>query len=318
MPGARWGLGAALLAGGLGGYAATGVFSGRAPGDGGPAVEVVVFFCLLVAYIVPVFDFISERTAKALAALKPWLTASPATAQRWEARLARKTWAWRGWVALGGLAAGVAHNLLLYGTLRIAPLGGSGLMDTAFTLGMLLVWTVMMLALSALTYNAVLFARVARNVQVDPLHSQRLRPFADAAIYPTLVVLGALALFPLQLADDETSPMAFIPGVLATCLPLLAVAALPVWPIHGRMAAAKREALAAVEAELAALPRPDPARPETLERVAPLLAYRRELQAAQEWPFDLGSLARLVLYLVIVPLTWIGAALIEQVVEAAL
>ena len=47
----------------------------------------------------------------------------------------------------------------------------------------------------------------------------------------------------------------------------------------------------------------------------PLLALRREVLNTPEWPVDLSLLARLSLYLIIVPLTWIGAALIENIVD---
>jgi hypothetical protein len=50
-------------------------------------------------------------------------------------------------------------------------------------------------------------------------------------------------------------------------------------------------------------------------RLVPLLTLRREVHGITEWPVDVGLLARLGLYLVIVPLTWIGAALIENIVD---
>jgi hypothetical protein len=37
-----------------------------------------------------------------------------------------------------------------------------------------------------------------------------------------------------------------------------------------------------------------------------------------EWPFDIGLLARLLLYLILPPLTWVGAALIENLVDSVL
>ena len=51
--------------------------------------------------------------------------------------------------------------------------------------------------------------------------------------------------------------------------------------------------------------------------LAPLLLYRREITAAPEWPFDTSVMGRLALYLVIPPLTWVGAALIEMLVDRA-
>jgi hypothetical protein len=52
--------------------------------------------------------------------------------------------------------------------------------------------------------------------------------------------------------------------------------------------------------------------------MVPLLAYRREIRAISEWPFDLGSATRFGLILVIPPLTWIGAALVERLLDAFL
>jgi hypothetical protein len=114
------------------------------------------------------------------------------------------------------------------------------------------------------------------------------------------------------------NPMAYIPGLLATGVPMLLLAALPVWPVHRRIAAARRHALQEVNACIATLPPADPAAPETLVDLAPLLGYRRELLEVSEWPFDVGVVTRLGLYLIIPPLTWVGAALIEHVVEGLL
>ena len=52
-----------------------------------------------------------------------------------------------------------------------------------------------------------------------------------------------------------------------------------------------------------------------LRQLTLLLNYRREIARISTWPFDMGNITRLVLYLVIVPLTWAGAALIENLVD---
>ena len=44
-------------------------------------------------------------------------------------------------------------------------------------------------------------------------------------------------------------------------------------------------------------------------------AYRREIAQASTWPFDSSNLTRLLFYLIIPPLTWAGAALIENLVD---
>ena len=46
-----------------------------------------------------------------------------------------------------------------------------------------------------------------------------------------------------------------------------------------------------------------------------LLVYRREIAQVSEWPFNAGVATRLVFYLVIPPLTWVAAGLIDVLIE---
>ena len=313
MPFGRWLVGGGLLVALLGLFWLSGALEIT---DNGSVFNVALFFSLMVAYMVPVFDFISSRTSRALDELSPWLSAEPQRVARWRRHIARKPKGLRLFYALMGFSFGAGHLLLLYRDNLVGLIDGFNPVERAINFGTLLVWMVTTLTVAALVHNAVVFARLARSIRIEPLHGRRLRPFADAAIYPTLVVIGILALFPLLLLSEFTTPWTYVPGLIATAGPLLLIAMLPVWPIHRRMAAAKREALQAVDAKISALPEPDPARPDTLAALAPLLTYRRELLAAQEWPFDSGNLSRLMFYLIIPPLTWVGAALIEILVDA--
>ncbi len=49
-----------------------------------------------------------------------------------------------------------------------------------------------------------------------------------------------------------------------------------------------------------------------------LLAYETRIAATREWPFDAGALRRLGLYLLIPVASWVGGALMERLVDAAL
>jgi hypothetical protein len=96
---------------------------------------------------------------------------------------------------------------------------------------------------------------------------------------------------------------------------------IPVWPIHHRLAALKERGMKAVnnriDACLDGQDTPDLEAPE-LRQLTLLLSYRREITQVSTWPFDVGNITRLILYLIIVPLTWAGAALIENLVDALL
>jgi hypothetical protein len=91
---------------------------------------------------------------------------------------------------------------------------------------------------------------------------------------------------------------------------------LPILPIHARILSAKRAELDRVSGEIGQLSRSGPA--VSYEALNPRLIYRREITAVSEWPFDTSVMGRLAIYLIIPPLTWIGAALIEILIDAAL
>jgi hypothetical protein len=321
--GARW-----LLALGLAGvlvafFWVCGVFSHLGEsrtGDGvDPPWAAALFFTAILAYIIPTFGFISERTVDAIDALRPALSATPEQIDTWRARVYRKPVRWLVVVLTVALTSGTLHNLLLYGSFSALWQQGLGSQPGfAIVAGTGLTWLFVTIVVAALLDNAGLLAGLAGHVQVRLLDPLRLRPFATVAVISTLAIIGAQAAFPIMNLDGEIPAAAYIPGLLATGVPMLLLAARPVWPVHRRIAAAKREALARVQEEIDALAPPGQAVPADLSTLAPLLTYRRELQAAPEWPFDLGVMARLAFYLIIPPLTWVGAALIENVVNAVL
>ena len=125
-------------------------------------------------------------------------------------------------------------------------------------------------------------------------------------------------MFPLMNLDSQFDLAEALPGILATVGPLILIFFIPVWPLHRRLSALKKEALAALSIRLeSCLGDDDDTQPppEKMADLTALLAYRREISQISTWPFDLSSMTRLLLYLVIVPLTWAGAALIERLVN---
>lgn len=320
LPAGRWLLGLGIFAVLLSAFWLSGIFSQAAQVTSPNAsYGAALFFSAIIGYIVPVFGFISERTMAAIDLLEAELSAEPGQVQRWRDGVYRKPLAWLGSVLLIGLASGTAHNVLLHGSAEeLLTDGLATAPEVATTLGTLLIWVVMTTVIAALLDNALMLRRAARVCRVDLLNPRKLRPFATVAVISTLALIGAQAAFPLMAVENELTAVAYVPGLLATGIPMLILAALPVWPIHRRMAKARDLAMADVDRHIAALPRLDLQRPETIQAMAPLLIYRRELREVQVWPFDAGVLTRLGLYLIIPPLTWVGAALIENVVNAFL
>ena len=93
---------------------------------------------------------------------------------------------------------------------------------------------------------------------------------------------------------------------------------LPVWPVHRRIVTAKRSELDRVSVEIVDQTQATPDDQRCYVLLNPLLTYRREITAVPEWPFDTSVIGRLAVYLIIPPLTWIGAAMIENLIDSAL
>lgn len=311
-PGARWVFGLSLFAAMVLFFWSCGVFDRHQTGATiGPAV----FFSAAIAYGVPIFGYISERTERALAELAPVLDAEPAQIGQWYDRVRHKSLRWLVIVLTLGSVSGVVHNVVLAGTPALVLSSENSPAQVALMVGTELVWIVLTVVVAGLLDHARVVWRAARHCRVNLLDTGPLRPFATVAVSSTLAIIGIQAAFPIMSFDGGLEPVTYTPGLVATGVPMLLLAALPIWPVHRRIATARRAALAAVNAALAARPAPNPADPASLSATLPLLGYRRELEGLSEWPFDVGVMTRLGLYLIIPPLTWVGAALIEHLVD---
>ena len=60
-----------------------------------------------------------------------------------------------------------------------------------------------------------------------------------------MALIGAQAAFPVMIFETGVNYVTFVPGLIATGLPMLFIFLLPVLPIHRRMVAAKQAALEA-------------------------------------------------------------------------
>ncbi len=124
-----------------------------------------------------------------------------------------------------------------------------------------------------------------------------------------------------------TSVIGIAPGervlgsvVMGTSALAAAVAALlaPVRGVHRQIRREKQRQLRTLRVQIDAQRRavlegqPDAAE---LARLPGLLALESRLEAVREWPFDTSSLARFGLYLLIGLGSWIGAAMVERLID---
>ena len=319
VPGVRFGrllAAAGILLLLLGAYATAGMFTGHSPRSAPPTVA--VFFAVILAYIVPTFHYIVARCTDAFTELTPHVDASVHEIETWRRAITQRDLGSQLAIVAIGIAAGLAHNYALSQPAATAGDSLTGRLYVAVVGGTMLVWIVMTAVISGLFRIAGIFARLAKRVRIDLLQPRSMTPFARVAVILTLVMIGAQAAFPLLWLDESTSAVASIPGLIATGVTMLFLFAMPLLPIHRQIAAAKTAEITRLDALVAVAPRGVQDGTGSLAQLAPLLAYRREIEAAREWPFDTGVSGRLAFYLVIPPITWVGAALIQHFVEGAL
>jgi len=166
--------------------------------------------------------------------------------------------------------------------------------------------------------DARTFGRLARELpEVDLLDREALLPFARQGLRSA--VPGVI--FATFLVLNWSDPAFLVAVVSLGAIVLVqnvAVLLIPVRGLHDRLREAKREELARVNAAIRAQPgalegsplarRPPP-------DLADLLAWRRFVESVPEWPIDVSTLGRFALYVGIPLLSWVGAALVEHVVE---
>jgi hypothetical protein len=272
-----------------------------------------LFFCVVIAYVASVFHFITQRTEDALDELSPRLSLTESDIAELRAGISQKS---LGWFAMNtgiGAALWLIQSRLMAGSAELmwAQISHS-LGYFMVTTIPLLVWLTILCAIGCLVDNARLFRSLSRHMNIDLLDTRTLNPFGRMAVSSTLMVVGIQASLSIMWLDGAADPWTTIPGLVLTTAALVFLFIAPVWPIHKALKAAKLQEVGRLQAQINAQ---NSQKTDNLAELIPLLSYRREIIATSEWPFDIGIMTRLGLYLVIVPLTWIGAALIENIVD---
>lgn len=164
---------------------------------------------------------------------------------------------------------------------------------------------------------ALLFARIGDQLQrIDLFDLGSLEPFAHRAVEGVLVWVLAASLTSILFAGGWAS--ATLPQLVGVILLSALVAfVLPLLGVRRRIRAAKRQELARIHAaartERDGLLAGGPG-----ARLPALLALRSQVAEVREWPVDLSTLMRLLLYLAIGLGSWVGAALVDLGIETLL
>jgi hypothetical protein len=172
-------------------------------------------------------------------------------------------------------------------------------------------------ALVYLIDSARLYSQIGeRHLEVDLLDLASLSPLArHGLVFVIYMIVGARTAF--------GSPMtATLLGCLLAAVVAAAVFVLPVRGLRRQIRARKAEALTQVRAQIhrdtELIAKAGPESADSGARMPGLLAYKHEIESVREWPFDAPTLTRFFLYVAIPLGSWLGGALVERLLGAAL
>ncbi len=221
----------------------------------------------------------------------------------------RKTW-------LAGSVLGLGFGLLNTQPIYALTESTTPSIDISISFGQLFLWLIVGLLLGQRALAARSFSRLGAVVEFDLFQLDRLRPLARSGMVDVLIIAGALAMTPLQALDAE---FRWYNYSFALAISIPATLFLLVWPmrsVHRRIRVEKQRQLSRVNALIQAArgSATQENAQEDILRFETLLAHRERLQDQRTWPFGTALMSRLFIYLIIPPLAWAGAAVVEVIV----
>jgi hypothetical protein len=180
-----------------------------------------------------------------------------------------------------------------------------------------------MQALMTIRHSRV-FREVGRwHLEVDLLDLGSLSPFSAVGLANASYWFIGSALASFLVASDANVWIVALVITVTVGLGLVGLI-LPSRGLHVCLRERKREELRrireAIASERAGLFSADSADEgsRAASRMPSLLAYEARIESVREWPYDTSTLTRFGFFLLIPLVSWIGGALVERVVDAAL
>ncbi|MBV1933906.1 MAG: hypothetical protein KUG59_04400 [Parvibaculaceae bacterium] len=157
--------------------------------------------------------------------------------------------------------------------------------------------------------------------KIDIWHPERVRVLTRLAMARALFWLIGSTIGSLFFLEESINPVALFPVFGGIGLVASLLLAMPVFRLHFAFKQAKEEELVRVRDvikknwdKLQGTPTDEV----MIARLGGLVAFEQRIEAVSEWPLDLSTLSRFSLYLAIPMVSWIGGALVEQVVDGAI
>lgn len=294
--------------------ACTSVAAGRFALTGlsaGPDQVIMLFFTLSLGFLAGIARHLFPATRADIERLRATAGAARDLIEPLQQALQRYPRRELAWALVPATLISLLHIGLL------GPTGTQVGVWWAASLCNLLLWLFMFQLAVPLVHNARLLSLLGRCCRIPLLAPQQLAPFGHAAVRPCALIIVLQCSYAVFLLSDRAALSAgLVLGLLASMGLIVALFMLSLRGVRQQIRAEREAALARLDAQLErfdAATAPD--RPADVEHYNGLLSLRDRIRQLSSWPLGVAGVRRLFVYLVLVPLTWVGAALVETVLE---
>jgi hypothetical protein len=174
--------------------------------------------------------------------------------------------------------------------------------------------------------TARLYSQIGeQHVEIDLLDLAPLSPLSHHGLRVVLllvIIMAAVLIVTTPAAPDSGQLIATLTTHCLTAVVAGVVFVLPVRGLRRQIRARKAEKLAQLREEIRhneeLMAGTGTEASEAGAKMPGLLAYKHEIESVREWPFDAPTLTRFFLYVAIPLGSWVGGALVERLLGAAL
>jgi len=168
-----------------------------------------------------------------------------------------------------------------------------------------------------LVWTALAVSRTARQIgQIDLFDTSGVKPYAQQGVRTSLLAVISLSISSNLWLDPSSPTIASATTVVLLIVATVLALLLPAWGIHLRIKETKLLELKQIRKAIALRRDPDTRSVDDAQQLRADLALERRLSEISEWPFDGGTYGRVILYIMLGLGSWVGAALVERLLES--
>ena len=175
--------------------------------------------------------------------------------------------------------------------------------------GQVFVWTIVGLALTYRLHTAWTFYTKGKVVHINLYETSKYIPFARNGLDDVFGITMLLVLATLQSMDAQFRLTNYMTAWIVAFPAAASLLILPMLSLQRRLLAHKKEFLEEMNRQVS-----DAARVvgvDSLTQIELLIQHRDRIAHTSAWPIDMSITTRLILYIVIPPIAWFGAAIVE-------